>query len=95
MQTFRREAEERKAKDIELYTHLVDDVKAKMADGTCKPCLAKELVEAGEGKTGLDELALAYACSTPFGAGIETTAGTMLSMICAYPTFSSARIGQY
>ncbi|KZT55003.1 cytochrome P450 [Calocera cornea HHB12733] len=83
MQTFRKEAEERKQKDIELYTHLVNDVKAKMADGTCKPCLAKELVEAGEAKTGLDELALAYACSTPFGAGIETTAGTMLTMILA------------
>lgn len=84
MQTFRKEAEERKAKDIELYTHLTSDVKQKMSEGSCKECLAKELIEAGEDKTGLDELALAYACSTPFGAGIETVSRVSRAVEMSY-----------
>ncbi|KAI0321505.1 cytochrome P450 [Amylostereum chailletii] len=82
LQWFRREAEEHRARDIHMVTHLLDDVKSRVAQGTCPPCLAAETYAARE-KLGLSELEVAYTISSPFGAGIETTSGTMFSFILA------------
>ena len=52
-------------------THLVDDVKKRTANGTCPSCLTSQTLE-NQAKSGLSDLEIAYACSSPFGAGIET-----------------------
>ncbi|KAI0057325.1 cytochrome P450 [Artomyces pyxidatus] len=74
LQWFRREPEERRQRDIKLLTSLLDDVKKRTAEGTCPPCLASEAYAARE-KLGMSELQIAYTVSSPFGAGIDTTAG--------------------
>ncbi|EMD37058.1 hypothetical protein CERSUDRAFT_114955 [Gelatoporia subvermispora B] len=76
LQWFRREPEEHRQRDIALLSHLVDDVKTRMADGTVPDCLTSQTV-AAQDKNGMSDLELAYAVSSPFGAGIETTAGTL------------------
>ena len=54
-----------------MLTHLLDDVKKRMADDTCPDCLTAQTVREQE-KNGMDDLEIAYAISSPFGAGIET-----------------------
>ncbi|KAI0634094.1 cytochrome P450 [Trametes polyzona] len=76
LQWFRREPEEHRQRDINLLTHLLDDVKARMADGTAPDCLTTQTIQNQE-KNGLSDLEIAYTVSSPFGAGIETTAGTL------------------
>ncbi|TBU46186.1 cytochrome P450 [Dichomitus squalens] len=76
MQWFRREPEDRRQRDIRLLTHLVDDVKKRMADGTSPDCLTSQTVT-NQSKNGMSDLEIAYAVSSPFGAGIETTSGTL------------------
>lgn len=72
-QWFRSEPESHKARDIALYMHLLEDVKKRIATGICPDCLtAQVLKEKDEGKNKLSEFEIAYAVSTPFGAGIET-----------------------
>lgn len=82
LQWFRREPEKHQQRDIRLYTELLNDVKIRMEKGTAPDCLASQaLVNEGyvpnaEGdkvkKRTMTELEIAYAVSTPFGAGIET-----------------------
>ncbi|OCH92747.1 cytochrome P450 [Obba rivulosa] len=76
LQWFRREPEEHKQRDIALLVHLLDDVKSRMADGTVPDCLTTQTVAAKD-KNGMSDLEIAYTVSSPFGAGIETTAGTL------------------
>lgn len=38
-------------------------------------------------KTGMDDLDMAYACGTPFGAGVETSSGSILSFLLACAQF--------
>ncbi|TFK78780.1 cytochrome P450 [Polyporus arcularius HHB13444] len=76
LQWFRREPEERRQRDIVLLTSLLDDVKKRMADGTAPDCLTSQTVNE-QAKNGMSDLEIAYAVSSPFGAGIETTAGTL------------------
>ncbi|TCD68667.1 hypothetical protein EIP91_010189 [Steccherinum ochraceum] len=92
LQWFRREPEAYKQRDITLYKTLLDDVKTRMADGTAPDCLtAQTLLNEGfvpgdeSAKIGrtLSELDIAYAVSSPFGAGIDTTAGTLSSFVLA------------
>ena len=51
--------------------HLLNDVKTRMANGTIQDCLATQTINEMP-KSGLSDLAVAYAISSPFGAGIET-----------------------
>jgi hypothetical protein len=57
--------------DIELYTQLLNEIRDKTARGVCPPCFAKHGLEE-QANLGMSDLELAYAMSTPFGAGIET-----------------------
>ncbi|KAH7912492.1 cytochrome P450 [Hygrophoropsis aurantiaca] len=82
LQWFRAEPEERQKRDIKLYTHLLDDVKSRVAKGTIQDCLTTQTLNEMP-KNGMDELEVAYAVSSPFGAGIETTAGTLSTFFLA------------
>jgi len=68
---------------------LWNDVKKRMADGTCPPCLTSETIADLE-KMGVTELDAAYTVSSPFGAGIETTSGTLFIFILAMLHFPDA-----
>ncbi|GAA6032480.1 hypothetical protein JCM8097_004781 [Rhodosporidiobolus ruineniae] len=76
---------EQRQRDVELYIGLVNEVKEKMAAGTAPFSFAKQLIENQE-KFGMTDLEVAYTCSTPFGAGVETSSGTLLSfcLACAH-----------
>ncbi|KAI0364208.1 cytochrome P450 [Pilatotrama ljubarskyi] len=76
LQWFRREPEKHRQRDIALLTHLLNDVKKRMAEGTIPDCLTSQTV-ANQSKNGMSDLEIAYTVSSPFGAGIETTAGTL------------------
>ncbi|KAI9056287.1 cytochrome P450 [Trametes sanguinea] len=89
LQWFRREPEGHKQRDIALLTHLLDDVKTRMADGTAPECLTSQTV-ANQEKNGMSELEIAYTVSSPFGAGIETTAGTLCILFLAMLHFPDA-----
>ncbi|KAI0037071.1 cytochrome P450 [Vararia minispora EC-137] len=82
LQWFRREAEAQRKKDLHHLTYMLNDVKARIAQGTCPPCLAAETYMSRE-KLGISELDVAYTVSSPFGAGIETTLGTTLTFLLA------------
>lgn len=71
LQWFRSEPEEHRSRDIKLLTHLVDDVKKRMTEGTAPECLTSQTVLEQE-KNGMADVEIAYAVSSPFGAGIET-----------------------
>lgn len=71
LQWFRREAEERRQRDITFLTHLYNEVRDKLNQGTAHECLASQSI-LNRDKIGLTDLDLAYAVSSPFGAGIET-----------------------
>ncbi|BGP32800.1 hypothetical protein JCM10296v2_004584 [Rhodotorula toruloides] len=79
---WRQYALEQKQRDIDLYLGLVQEVKDKMARGTAPYSFAKQLIEEKE-KWGMSDLEIAYTCSTPFGAGVETSSGTLLSFFLA------------
>ena len=51
--------------------HLYNNVKKRMQDGSIPDCLTTQCI-ANMTKLGMDEIELAYAASSPFGAGIET-----------------------
>lgn len=57
--------------DIELYTQLMSEIRDKAARGVAPPCFAKHGLEE-QANIGMTDLELAYAASTPFGAGVET-----------------------
>ncbi|KAI1792390.1 cytochrome P450 [Ganoderma leucocontextum] len=89
LQWFRAEPEEHRQRDIALYTHLLDDVKKRMTDGTIPDCLASQTVT-NQSKNGMSDVEIAYAVSSPFGAGIETTAGTLCVFFLAMLHFPEA-----
>ncbi|KAF9476061.1 cytochrome P450 [Pholiota conissans] len=82
LQWFRKEPEKRKVRDINFLMHLYNDVKQRMQNGTIPECLTSQCVTNIK-KLGMEEIELAYAVSSPFGAGIETTAGTTMTLILA------------
>ncbi|EJD01999.1 cytochrome P450 [Fomitiporia mediterranea MF3/22] len=90
LQWFRREPEVQKARDIKLLTHLVEDVKERMAKGTIPDCLTVEALQ-NQQKISMSDTYLAYSVSSPFGAGIETTSGTLMSFILAMLHFPEVK----
>lgn len=82
LQWFRAKPEVQRQRDIKFYMHLLDDVKARMADGSIRDCLTSQTINEMP-KNGMSELEIAYAVSSPFGAGIETTAGTLSTFFLA------------
>ncbi|KAF7302672.1 Cytochrome P450 [Mycena chlorophos] len=79
---WRTEALKQRAKDTEYLLRLVNEVKTKMANGTAQHSFCKELIENRE-KNDMSDLEIAYTCGTPFGAGVETTAGSLASFMLA------------
>ncbi|KAI1099041.1 cytochrome P450 [Jackrogersella minutella] len=73
-------------KDIQLYSELMDEVKDKLAKGVLPTCFAKHLLEEQD-NLAMSDLELGYAAGTPFGAGVETSAGSLASFILACVKF--------
>ncbi|KAI2641388.1 cytochrome P450 [Hypomontagnella submonticulosa] len=73
-------------KDIQLYTELMDEVKDKMAKGALPTCFAKHLLEEKD-NLGMSDLEIAYTAGSPFGAGVETSAGSLASFLLACVKF--------
>ncbi|KDQ32813.1 hypothetical protein PLEOSDRAFT_1033030 [Pleurotus ostreatus PC15] len=76
LQWFRKAPEAQRQRDVKFLMHLYDEVKTRMDEGTIADCLTSQTISISE-KNGWDALDVAYAVSSPFGAGIETTAGTL------------------
>ncbi|KAK8004148.1 ribosome biogenesis protein MAK21 [Apiospora arundinis] len=77
---------EQRQKDIQLYMELLNDIKDKVARGVATPCFTTHLLEEQEA-LGMSDLELAYTAGSPFGAGIETTSGTLASFFLACVKF--------
>ncbi|KAJ7845283.1 cytochrome P450 [Mycena olivaceomarginata] len=88
---WRTAAIKQRAYDIEYLTRLVQEVKTKMANGRATPSFCRQLIEERE-KNEMGELEIAYACGTPFGAGAETTSGTLSSFMLACAAFGPSFI---
>ncbi|KAL7624834.1 hypothetical protein AAE478_004048 [Parahypoxylon ruwenzoriense] len=73
-------------KDIQLYTELMDEVREKNANGALPTCFAKHLLEE-QGNLGMSDLEIAYTAGSPFGAGVETSAGSLASLLLACVKF--------
>lgn len=78
-------------KDIQLYTELMNEVRDKMAKGNAPACFATYLLEEQE-KLGMPDLELAYTAGSPFGAGVETSAGSIASFFLACVKFGPSFI---
>ncbi|KAK7006163.1 cytochrome P450 [Favolaschia claudopus] len=88
---WRTAALKQRTRDIEYLTRLVHEVKAKMASGRATQSFCRQLIEERE-KNEMTELEIAYACGTPFGAGAETTAGSLSSFMLACAAFGPSFI---
>ncbi|KAK4142201.1 cytochrome P450 [Dichotomopilus funicola] len=84
---------EQRKKDIQMYTGLMDDARKRRAAGTLPDCFAKYLLNE-QSSLGMTDLELAYAAGTPFGAGVETSAGSLASFILACVKFGDTFIPQ-
>ncbi|KAK7418150.1 hypothetical protein QQX98_004125 [Neonectria punicea] len=73
-------------KDIKLYTELLDEVRDKVSKGTAPTCFAKHLLQEQE-NLGMTDLEIAYTAGSPFGAGVETSAGSLSSFFLACVKF--------
>ncbi len=84
---------QQRKRDVAYLTGLVDEVKDKMARGVAPNSFAKQLLEQrAAGKLDMTELEIAYACGTPFGAGVETSSGTLLCFLLACAEFGQTFI---
>ncbi|OIW27073.1 cytochrome P450 [Coniochaeta ligniaria NRRL 30616] len=79
--------------DIELYMQLLDEIRAKASAGVAPACFATHAIEE-QANLGMTDLELAYAVSTPFGAGVETSAGSLASFLLACVKFGPQFIPQ-
>ncbi|KAL2020641.1 hypothetical protein VTK56DRAFT_8131 [Thermocarpiscus australiensis] len=84
---------EQRKKDIKMYTELMDDVRQRLAAGVLPDCFAKHLLEEQE-KLGMTDLEIAYTAGSPFGAGVETSAGSLASFLLACVKFGGHFIPQ-
>ncbi|KAJ6545012.1 cytochrome P450 [Mycena vulgaris] len=80
-----------RAIDIEYLTRLVREVKVKMENGRAPYSFCRQLIEERE-KNDMNELEIAYTCGTPFGAGVETSAGSISSFMLACAAFGPSFI---
>ncbi|KAF8888833.1 cytochrome P450 [Infundibulicybe gibba] len=90
LQWFRRAPEAQRQRDIAFLTHLVDGVKKGMKDGTVPDCLTSQTISEID-KIGMSEIEMAYAVSSPFGAGIETVCFRNISFILQLMLYTRLR----
>ncbi|KAJ6512686.1 cytochrome P450 [Mycena sanguinolenta] len=88
---WRTAAVKQRVRDIEWLTRLVREVKSKMETGRATQSFCRQLIEERQ-KNGMSELEIGYTCGTPFGAGVETTAGTLSSFMLACAAFGPSFI---
>ncbi|KAJ7145079.1 cytochrome P450 [Mycena crocata] len=88
---WRAAALKQRTRDIEYLTRLVREVKTKMEKGRAPQSFCRQLIEDAT-KNDMDELEIAYTCSTPFGAGVETSAGSLASFMLACAAFGPSFI---
>ncbi|KAK4703963.1 hypothetical protein P7C70_g2246, partial [Phenoliferia sp. Uapishka_3] len=79
---WRKIAMEQRKRDVAYYTRLVKEVQEKMADGTAALSFCRQLLETKD-KHGMTDLEIAYTCGTPFGAGVDTSSGTLMVFLLA------------
>ncbi|KAH9892379.1 cytochrome P450 [Xylariomycetidae sp. FL2044] len=79
---FKREGARLHAEELGLFRELLDEVRAKVRDGTAVPCFASEFVRQQD-KFQLSDDEGAYAVGTMFEAGSGTTAAAMMSFCLA------------
>lgn len=60
-----------RAKDVQLYTDLMNEVKRRRVRGVQQPCFATHLLDEQEA-LGMSDIEVAYTAGSPFGAGVET-----------------------
>ncbi|KAK4033928.1 cytochrome P450 [Parachaetomium inaequale] len=84
---------EQRKKDIQMYTGLMNDVKKRMAAGMLQNCFAKHLLDEQD-NLGMTDLEVAYTAGTPFGAGVETSAGSLAGFMLACVKFGDSFIPQ-
>ncbi|KAF9872978.1 cytochrome P450 [Colletotrichum karsti] len=78
-------------KDIQLYTELMDEVRDKVARGVAPECFAKHLLQE-QTNLGMSDVEIAYTAGSPFGAGVETSAGSLASFLLACVKFGPSFI---
>ncbi|KAJ7888809.1 cytochrome P450 [Mycena leptocephala] len=88
---WRTAALQQRERDIEYLTRLVQEVKTKMANGRATPSFCRQLIEERE-KNNMSDLEIGYTCGTPFGAGVETTTGSLSSFFLACAAFGPSFI---
>ncbi|KAJ7679159.1 cytochrome P450 [Mycena polygramma] len=88
---WRTEALKQREKDKEYLIRLVREVKTKMEAGRAQPSFCSQLIEDRD-KNDMTELEIAYTCATPFGAGVETSAGSIASFMLACAAFGPSFI---
>ncbi|KAI0603032.1 cytochrome P450 [Biscogniauxia sp. FL1348] len=86
---WKREVLRQRRKDIELYTGLMDEVRGRRARGVLPDCFAGHLLDE-QASLGMSDLEIAYAAGSPFGAGVETSAGSLASFFLACAKFGRA-----
>ncbi|KAK3389784.1 cytochrome P450 [Podospora didyma] len=84
---------QQREKDIKMYSELMDEVRQKVARGTAQDCFATHLLQEQQ-KLGMTDLEIAYTAGSPFGAGVETSAGSLSSFILACAKFGPGFIPQ-
>ncbi|KAF7336984.1 Cytochrome P450 [Mycena venus] len=88
---WRTAALKQRARDMEYLTRLVQEVKTKMASGRATKSFCRQLIEDRE-KNEMSDLEIGYTCGTPFGAGVETTSGSLSSFMLACVAFGPSFI---
>ncbi|KAJ7471423.1 cytochrome P450 [Mycena galericulata] len=88
---WRTEALKQRERDIEYLTRLVKEVKTKMENGRAQRSFCRQLIE-DRAKNDMSDLEIAYTCGTPFGAGVETSAGSLSSFMLACAAFGPSFI---
>ncbi|KAJ7707448.1 cytochrome P450 [Mycena rosella] len=88
---WRTAALKQRARDIEYLTRLVEEVKTKMEMGRAPKSFCRQLLEDRD-KNDMTDLEIAYTCATPFGAGVETSAGSIASFMLACAAFGPSFI---
>ncbi|KAF7790536.1 hypothetical protein EIP86_001492 [Pleurotus ostreatoroseus] len=80
MAKWKREAKAHYHQDSQFFEDLFNDAKTKVLAGTAEPCFVATLVE---DKHDLNIRSMSWLCGTLFGAGAETTAGSLSVFILA------------
>ncbi|KAI0300121.1 cytochrome P450 [Multifurca ochricompacta] len=83
---WKRTAEEWFRHDSEMFESLVESVRTNLAKGIDRPSLSATLLK-NQSRSGLDERELAWLASTMYGAGAETTTGSMYWWMLAMIAF--------